>query len=69
MISYAKNQRIKYVVIKLFFVNALGRAAAPKANGGSVGLFANVLAAVVPHLLWAFRYYPLRWLTQLLPTF
>ena len=49
-----------------FFYLALGRAAAKRKRAAS-GYPLQVLAAVVPPLLWAFRYYPSRWLTHLLP--
>ncbi len=53
---------------KIFFLY-LGRAAAPKRKrGASSGYSLQVLAAVVPPLLWAFHYYPSRWLTPIYPS-
>ena len=50
-----------------YYKSKLGRAAAPKRKGGAAsGYPLQVLAAVVPPLLWAFRYYPSRWLTPVI---
>ena len=53
---------IKTLRFFIFYL-ALGRAAAKRKRAAS-GYPLQVLAAVVPPLLWAFRFYPLRLLTH-----